>query len=88
MKNNPYYGSPYGTGAPTGNNSKKNFAIGLAAGAAIATLLSNKKVQSTISDTGNKAWSAVRGEMEELKERLEDTQAELDYYRNLNKNAE
>ncbi|MCP4322818.1 MAG: YtxH domain-containing protein [Psychromonas sp.] len=88
MKNNPYYGYPHGGSAPAGNNSKKNFAIGLAAGAAIATLLSNKKVQSTVSNTGSKAWSAVRGEMEELKERLEDTQAELDYYRNLNKDTE
>ena len=86
MQNNPYYG--YAHSAPKSNNGKKNFAIGLAAGAAIATLLSNKKVQGTISNTGNKAWSAVRGEMEELKERLEDTQAELDYYRNLSKGAE
>ncbi len=86
MKNNPYYGYPYA--APKSNSGKKNFAIGLAAGAAIATLLSNKKVQGTIANTGNKAWSAVRGEMEELKERLEDTQAELDYYRNLNKGDE
>ncbi len=85
MKNNPYYGYPYGVPEPKGNNSKKSFAIGLAAGAAIATLLTNKKVQGTITNTGSKAWSAVRGEMEELKERLEDTQAELDYYRNLNK---
>lgn len=87
MKNNPYYGYPYGTNS-NHKKSNKNFAIGLAAGAAIATLLTNKKVQSTISETGSKAWSTVRGEMEELKERLEDTQAELDYYRNLNKSSE
>jgi len=75
MSNNSYYGVP---------KNKTNFMIGLAAGAAIATLLSNKKVQSGIANTGNKAWSTVRGEVEELKERLEDTQAELEYYRNLN----
>lgn len=82
MSYNPYHG--YSHHQPK-TKSKKNFMIGLAAGAAIATLLSNKKVQGSIASTGNKAWSAVHGEMEELKERLEDTQAELDYYRNLNK---
>jgi len=82
MSYNPYHG--YTNHLPKAAG-KKNFMIGLAAGAAIATLLSNKKVQGGIASTGNKAWSAVRGEMEELKERLEDTQAELEYYRNLNK---
>ncbi|QBF82791.1 YtxH domain-containing protein [Shewanella maritima] len=66
-------------------NSKTHFMMGLAAGAAVAYLLSNKKLQQSVSSTGEKAWSAVRGEVEELKERLEDTQAELDYYRNLHK---
>ncbi|AZG36434.1 YtxH domain-containing protein [Shewanella psychromarinicola] len=66
-------------------NSKTHFAMGLAAGTAVAYLLSNKKFQQGVTSTGEKAWSAVRGEVEELKERLEDTQAELDYYRNLNK---
>ncbi|AGH80510.1 hypothetical protein PCNPT3_02840 [Psychromonas sp. CNPT3] len=87
MKNNPYYTNPYAHHGHAHGSHKNNFLIGLAAGAAIATLLSNKKVQSTLSKTGTKAWSAVRGEMEELKERLEDTQAELDYYRNLNKDV-
>ncbi|WP_153914858.1 YtxH domain-containing protein [Shewanella sp. TC10] len=66
-------------------NSKTHFAMGLAAGAAVAYLLSNKKLQQSVASTGEKAWSTVRGEVEELKERLEDTQAELDYYRNLHK---
>ncbi|MCJ8350689.1 YtxH domain-containing protein [Moritella sp.] len=85
----PYYGYPQGEvkQAPSykQQNSKTHFAMGLAAGAAVAYLLSNKKFQQGVSSTGEKAWSAVRGEVEELKERLEDTQAELDYYRNLNK---
>ncbi|WP_230460358.1 YtxH domain-containing protein [Sansalvadorimonas verongulae] len=66
-------------------NSRTHLITGLIAGAAVGYLVSNKKVQNTISNTGGKAWSALRGEMEELKERLEDTQAELEYYRNLNK---
>lgn len=66
-------------------SSNTHFMMGLAAGAAVAYLLSNKKVQQSVAATGGKAWSAVRGEVEELKERLEDTQAELEYYRNLSK---
>jgi len=85
MINNDYFGT---SGKPMMSKHNKNFVIGLVAGAAVATLLSNKKVQGSISKTGGKAWSAVRGEMEELKERLEDTQAELEYYRNLNKGEE
>lgn len=70
------------------NKSSTNFIIGLAAGAALATLLSNKKVQGCMTSSGNKAWSTVRGEMEELRERLEDTQAELEHYRNLTRDAQ
>jgi len=66
-------------------NSTTHFLMGIAAGAAVAYLVSNKKVQEGVVATGEKAWSAVRGEVEELKERLEDTQAELEYYRNLHK---
>lgn len=66
-------------------NSTAHFAMGIAAGAAVAYLLSNKKVQKGVAATGEKVWSAVRGEVEELKERLEDTQAELEYYRSLHK---
>ncbi|PSW18028.1 YtxH domain-containing protein [Photobacterium sanctipauli] len=98
-KNNPQYYHPYyGYQAPVQtqqpapqapsykkDNSKTHFAMGLAAGAAVAYLLTNKKFQQGVSATGEKAWSAVRGEVEELKERLEDTQAELEYYRSLHK---
>ena len=76
----PGQGTPYQQ-----QNSRSHFLTGLAAGAAAAYLFSNKKVQQSVSNVGTKAWSAVRGEVEELKERLEDTQAELEYYRNLHK---
>ncbi|MCQ9075519.1 YtxH domain-containing protein [Vibrio harveyi] len=69
-------------------NTKTHFMMGMAAGAAVAYLLTNKKFQQGVTTTGEKAWSAVRGEVEELKERLEDTQAELEYYRNLYKGEE
>ncbi|MGF1731413.1 YtxH domain-containing protein [Photobacterium kasasachensis] len=93
---NPYYGYPYYGGQqqpatePTykKQNTKTHFVMGVAAGAAVAYLLTNKKFQQGVAATGEKAWSAVRGEVEELKERLEDTQAELEYYRNLHKGEE
>ncbi|WP_260260472.1 YtxH domain-containing protein [Vibrio intestinalis] len=97
----PYYGYPYNgyqNGAQPNQaaqetpykkqNTKTHFAMGLVAGAAVAYLLSNKKFQQGVTATGEKAWSTVRGEVEELKERLEDTQAELEYYRNLHKGEE
>ena len=69
-------------------NNTTHFVMGVAAGAAVAYLLTNKKFKEGATATGKKAWSAVRGEVEELKERLEDTQAELEYYRNLHKDEE
>ncbi|WED23908.1 YtxH domain-containing protein [Vibrio sp. JC009] len=66
-------------------NTNTHFIMGVAAGAAVAYLLTNKKFQKSVASKGEQAWSAVRGEVEELKERLEDTQAELEYYRNLHK---
>ncbi|WP_028113945.1 MULTISPECIES: YtxH domain-containing protein [Ferrimonas] len=88
---NPYY-YPYAQQpvqsqpAPyQSQNSRTHLLTGLVAGAAVAYLLSNKKVQQGVANTGTKVWSTVRGEVEELKERLEDTQAELEYYRNLHK---
>ncbi len=85
------YGVPYSASAPTmvqgyqQQNQRTHFISGLIAGAALAYLLSNKNVQHGIASMGSKAWSTVRGEVEELKERLEDTQAELDYYRSQHK---
>ena len=55
------------------------------AGAAITYLLTNRNVQQGITNTASKAWGTVRGEMEEMKERIADLQAELDYYRSQNK---
>ncbi len=83
MQNNASQAQPY-----KAQNSKTHFFMGIAAGAAVAYLLSNKNFQKGVATTGEKAWSAVRGEVEELKERLEDTQAELQYYRDLHKGDE
>ncbi|QIZ76225.1 YtxH domain-containing protein [Ferrimonas lipolytica] len=94
----PYSGYPYAGQTPQQGygqtpyqtpyqqqNSNTHFISGLIAGAAVAYLASNKKVQQGVAATGTKVWSTVRGEVEELKERLEDTQAELEYYRNMHK---
>ena len=83
----PYYGyqQPPNQQDYKKQNTKTHFTMGVAAGAAVAYLLTNKKFQKGIATTGEKAWSTVRGEVEELKERLEDTQAELQYYRDLHK---
>lgn len=70
------------------SNGRMHFATGLAAGAALTYLLTNREVQQGITNTATKAWGTVRGEMEELKERLADLQAELDYYRSQNQDAE
>ncbi|RLM20091.1 hypothetical protein BIY29_15795 [Brenneria alni] len=69
-------------------NGKAHLLTGVVAGAAIAYLLSNREVQQGITATASKAWGTVRGEVEELKERLADLQAELEYYRNREQDAE
>lgn len=70
---------------PTATNSRTHLITGLVAGAAITYLLTNRNVQQGITNTASKAWGTVRGEMEELKERVADLQAEVDYYRSQNK---
>lgn len=87
--NQPYYSQAQAPAAPySKQNNRTHLVTGIVAGAAIAYLMSNKKVQQSVTQTGAKAWSAVRGEVEELKEKLEDSQAELEYYRNLHKDAQ
>ena len=66
-------------------NGKTHLISGILAGAAVAYLLTNKKVKRNLSTAGSRAWRAVYGEVEELKERLEDAQAELEYYKDLHK---
>ncbi|PWC18874.1 YtxH domain-containing protein [Brenneria corticis] len=88
----PYY-APYVPVSPPPApyrqaNGRAHLISGVVAGAAIAYLLSNREVQQGISTTASKAWGTVRGEVEELKERLADLQAELDYYRNREQDAE
>ncbi len=63
-------------------NGKTHLLTGIAAGAAVAYLLTNTKVKDTIKSGVSKAFSSVSCEVEELKERLEDLQAELEYYKN------
>lgn len=70
---------------PTASNSRTHLLTGLVAGAAITYLLTNRNLQQGITNTASKAWGTVRGEMEEMKERIADLQAELDYYRSQNK---
>ncbi|WP_390254722.1 YtxH domain-containing protein [Brenneria goodwinii] len=95
--NYPYVYYPYYTPYPPAaapqmpyrqTNGRAHLITGVVAGAAIAYLLSNREVQLGITATASKAWGTVRGEVEELKERLADLQAELEYYRNRETDAE
>lgn len=99
-QNNPYYYNPYYSPYATNqaqiqpqqpyraDNGRAHLITGIVAGAAIAYLLTNRNVQQSIGSTATKAWGAVRGEVEELKERLADVQAELDYYREKDQDSE
>ncbi|QTF07611.1 YtxH domain-containing protein [Brenneria izadpanahii] len=86
----PYY-APYAPAPQTPYrqaDGRAHLITGVVAGAAIAYLLSNREVQQGITTTASKAWGTVRGEVEELKERLADLQAELEYYRSREQDAE
>ncbi len=69
------------------DNKNTHFMVGVAAGAAVAYLLSNKQLMNSLLAKGGAVVSSTSSELEELKEKLEDTQAELEYYRNLNNNS-
>lgn len=94
-KSNPYYPAYYHYGYPypgqppqqayRRQNGTTHLVAGVVAGAAIAYLLTNKKAQQSLLAGGMKMMSGVNTEVEELKEKLEDAQAELSYYRNLGK---
>lgn len=62
-------------------NGTAHMLTGLIAGAAVAYLLTSKGAQQKVGVVAKDVWGSVRGEMEELKERLADAQAELAYYR-------
>lgn len=62
-------------------NGRTHLISGLVAGAAITYLLTNRQVQQGITGAAGKVWGTVRGEVEEMKERMADLQAELEYYR-------
>ncbi|NVK18484.1 MAG: hypothetical protein HWE30_07320 [Methylocystaceae bacterium] len=53
------------------------FIYGLVAGAAAAYILTNKSVQGTIFRTAAGAMNAVKGGLEEAKERFNDAEAEI-----------
>ncbi|MGL4859099.1 MAG: YtxH domain-containing protein [Enterobacteriaceae bacterium] len=81
----PAWGNPVGTAARPPYrqaNSNAHLITGVVAGAALAYLLSNAKFRQQVGQTVTGAWGAANGEVEELKERLSDLQAELEYYRN------
>ncbi len=88
----PYPPQPVTTPAPatpySQANNRTHLITGLVAGAAITYLLTNRQVQQGISTTAGKVWGSVRGEMEEMKERVADLQAELDYYRSKDQEAQ
>lgn len=63
------------------SNATAHMITGIIAGAAVAYLLTNKVAQQKVGEAAKDVWGSVRGEMEELKERLADAQAELAYYR-------
>lgn len=53
------------------------FLKGLLVGAAAAYILTNESVQRTAIKGAVKAWTAVQGGLEEVKERFQDAEAEL-----------
>jgi len=57
--------------------TKTPFVYGLVVGAAAAYILTNKNVQSTIFRTAAGAITAVKGGLEEAKERFNDAEAEI-----------
>ncbi len=69
-------------------NGRTHLISGLVAGAAITYLLTNRQVQQGISGAAGKVWGSVRGEVEEMKERMADLQAELEYYRGQEQDSE
>lgn len=63
--------------SPFFNISNDRFLKGLLIGAAATYLLTNESVQRTMIKGAVKAWSFVRGGVEEIKERFHDAEAEL-----------
>lgn len=79
-RGNPYYNLSQNSQSNNIINgfNGSDFVKGALIGAAAAYLLSNKKVQESLFKTVAKGSSMFQMGMEELKERYEDAQAELD----------
>ncbi len=81
-RGNPFYNQASSFGEKLNNPIKgfdsSDFVKGALIGVAAAYLLTNKKVQESLFKTVVKGSSAFQMGMEELKERYEDAQAELE----------
>ena len=76
----PYHHPPPPPPAPARGGSmlgNPRFIRGAVVGAAAAYLLTNEQVQQTAIHGAVRAWSLVRGGVEEMKERFRDAEAEL-----------
>ena len=83
----PYYAPPYPPGPASAyqaqssgsflNFSNDRFLRGLLIGAAATYILTNESVQRTAIKGVVKAWSMLQGGIEEVKERFQDAEAEL-----------
>ncbi|MBF0110754.1 MAG: YtxH domain-containing protein [Magnetococcales bacterium] len=72
---------PPGPPAPQGGHNgdaDRRFVKGVLLGAAAAYLLTNDKVQHTLFRAVAKVWTGVRFGLEEVKERYQDAQAEVE----------
>lgn len=68
----PLYAQPPASASP-----RQHFLTGMLVGAAAVYLLTNEEVQRTAIRTAVRAWTLVRGGVEEMKERFRDAEAEL-----------
>jgi len=59
------------------NFTHPGFIKGAVAGAAVAYLMSNENLQNAAIKASVKAWLALQGSMEEMKERFKDAEAEI-----------
>ncbi|GAB7081280.1 YtxH domain-containing protein [Megalodesulfovibrio paquesii] len=59
------------------NVTDKHYLAGLAAGAAVALVLTNPTVQQALVKGAVKLWTSVQGSIEEIKEKVEDVKAEM-----------
>lgn len=68
---------PYQSQSPWLNFSNDRFIKGALIGAAAAYLLTNESVQRTLIKSAVRTWSLVQSSVEEVKERFQDAEAEI-----------